>query len=286
MSSVSIIMPAYNAQRFIGRAINSVLNQTFLDWELLIVDDGSTDGTAGYVKYHYSSPQIKLFTQSNQGPASARNAGIEHAQGEFIAFLDADDCWRPNKLSLQIPLFATDSTGVVYGDAELVGGKIEGYSTFFAINPPASGRVTSQLVRRNFIPMLTAVIRRDLLRKIGGFDSDLRAAEDYDVWLRASFHTDFSYSPEIVAEYTIHTESTTSKSELMWTSELQALRKCWGVRQNVLDLNTTKKLANRIATLADKIRPINELEARRSWLDVWKYTTPTSWPGRWLRFSR
>ncbi len=286
MPSVSIIMPAYNARAYIRQAIQSVLDQTFTDWELLIIDDGSTDGTSDVVRRQFPSSGIHLFSQKNQGPASARNLGLHNAHGALLAFLDVDDRWRPEKLAVQVPLFDNLKIGVVYGNAIFTGGLIEGQDNFFAVNRPVSGNVTTPLLRRNFIPMLTAVIRADLLQTLGGFNPNLRAAEDYDLWLRAARHTAFDYTPDILAEYAIHTSSTTSNSELMWKSELDVLWAYWKEYRSKLNSFDTQILAERIAILAEKISLTNKTLARQAWADVRWSARIRSLPRRWLKFAR
>ena len=106
-NKVSVVIPSYNRKDIIGRAIDSVLAQTYKDIEIIVVDDGSTDGTAEYIQKTF--PNIKIFIQENNGAASARNLGISKADGEYIAFLDTDDYWLPEKIAKQVSSITNDS---------------------------------------------------------------------------------------------------------------------------------------------------------------------------------
>ena len=283
MPKVSIIMPVFNGGAYIRESIKSVLAQTFTDFELLIVDDGSTDDTATIIRDEYQRQSIHFFQQTNQGPSAARNLALRHAQGRFIAFLDADDIWKPNKLEQQLPLFTNPNVGVVYGNAEFLGKTIEGKENFFAINEPARGVITQKLLEKNFIPMLTVVIRTDIFHELVGFDPHLRAAEDYDLWLRASLLTEFDFTENLIAKYRIHPTAITQKSALMWQSELMTLWKMWCQSGHSLNAGMQNKLANRLVTLADKVSTINRPLAKEIFWKVWRRSAWRSWPRRfWL----
>lgn len=279
-------MPVFNAQAYIRESIKSVLTQTFSDLELLIVDDGSTDDTATIIRKQYQLPNIHFFQQTNQGPSAARNLALRHAQGAFIAFLDADDVWQPKKLEQQLSLFTNSRVGVVYGNAIFFGTTIEGQDNFFAVNQPARGKITFALLKKNFVPMLTAVIRADILHELVGFDPNLRAAEDYDLWLRASLLTEFDYIENPIAKYRIHSTAITQESSLMWQSEMMALWKMWQQPHQLLNHHKKIILANRLATLADKISTINRPFAKKVFWKVWNRSSWRSWPRRFLIYLR
>jgi glycosyltransferase involved in cell wall biosynthesis len=184
MPKVSVIIPAYNAAPYLAESIESVLAQTYKDYEILVVDDGSSDETASVAKKF--EPAIKLFCQANSGPASARNLAIKHSTGEYVAFLDSDDFWTPDTLTEQVKyLDGNPQVGLVYGEAIMFTqdgasrqdvGKI-GYTTAPTLR---------KLLFGNFIPTPTVMLRRACIEKVGVLkvSSKLAVAEDYEYWLR------------------------------------------------------------------------------------------------------
>jgi hypothetical protein len=184
MPKVSVIIATYQRAHLVNRAIASVFAQTYDDYEIIVVNDGSTDDTR-YVLSDYGDRIIAIH-QNNRGLAAARNAGIQVAQGEYIAFLDDDDLWAPQKLEHQIPLFVADQNiGLVYADmtvfneTEILPGT---YLNGFV--PPHTVMPWTLLQYGNFFPMPTIVIRRICLEEVGYFNEALSVCEDYDLWLR------------------------------------------------------------------------------------------------------
>jgi glycosyltransferase involved in cell wall biosynthesis len=184
---VSIIIPCYNTAQYLGEAIASALAQTFSEFELLIIDDGSTDSTPEIASCFLSDSRVRYIRQDNMGLSAARNKGIELSQGEFIALLDADDIWDPEKLKSQLDAFDNmPDCGLVFTD----------YSTFDEYGIIASEKNSVILetlnlldfdtlyCRNNFIYPSTVMIRRGLFETVGDFDVTLKSAEDYDMWLR------------------------------------------------------------------------------------------------------
>jgi len=187
---LSVIMPAHNARAFIGTAIGSLFGQTRRDFEVIVIDDGSTDGTADVVTAlasarHETSPEVRLLRQSRTGAGGARNAGIAAARSELIGFLDADDRWEPRMVVRQVGRFAADAaidlccTGFRHVDerGEPVAGAV--------FRPPPVIDVSS-LLRMNTIHTSTVVMRRETCRRVGGFDAELPTHEDHDLWLRVA----------------------------------------------------------------------------------------------------
>jgi glycosyltransferase involved in cell wall biosynthesis len=203
---VTVIMPAYEAAAFVGEAIASVLAQTFPDWELLVVDDGSTDGTAGVVAA-YDDPRIRLLALEHSGlPAVARNRGLAASESRYVAFLDADDLWRPDKLARQVALAdSRPDVGLVHtGFERLRDGVLEPFPTPPGLTAP--GSQFERLALGNYVANSTVLLRRDLLTRQGLFDEDprLRGTEDFELWLRLSPHTTFAYVDELLAVYRLH----------------------------------------------------------------------------------
>ncbi len=199
---ISIITPTFNRADFLRIAIDSVLAQSFGDFEHIIVDDGSTDQTPQFVEHYLTDPRIRYFRQENQGPSVARNVGIERSRGEFICFLDSDNFWAPLKLDQQLRLFtAYPDSGVIYGDVVTVdasGGELHRRNMM-----RHSGAITRMLLVDNFISMNTTMARASLIREAGGFRQSDGLAEDYGLWLRMALLAKFRYASEFWAYYRI-----------------------------------------------------------------------------------
>lgn len=196
---ISVITPAYNAEAYIGAAIVSVLQQTLTPTEIIVVDDGSIDKTADVIKQF---DHIIYMRQENKGPAAARNAGIKMAQGDWIAFLDADDLWDKNKLALHYDYFKKNS-GV-----EIV----RGYSKPFRENPGEEGQSFSPVLLTSFV---TGLFKRQVFEKYGLLDEALFWGEDTDWFLRATQANTIIYThQEIVHFYRLHADNVTRRRNL------------------------------------------------------------------------
>jgi glycosyltransferase involved in cell wall biosynthesis len=222
-------MPVYQGREHLADAIDSVLAQTFERLELVIVDDGSTDGSSSVARgYAARDPRVQYRRQENAGQGAARNAGIDAARGDAVAFLDQDDLWLPEKLARQLPLL--DETSVVYSDAYIRrdGGldRAERLSDRLDREP---GSVTfPSLIVGNPIPVLTTVLSRSLLLAHGGFAADraLQGVDDYDLWLRlAAAGVRFTYVPEPLAVYRVHSSAMSSDHVRMAEARLAVFEK-------------------------------------------------------------
>lgn len=199
---VSIITPTYNRAGYLWVAIESALSQTFSDFELIVVDDGSTDSTPELMAGYVNDERIKYVRQANQGQSVARNYGIELAQGEFICFLDSDNAWVPTKLERTLAVFEENpQRDVVYGDYIVI--DAEGSELGINRMKRYSGRITPQLIHDNFVSMNTTMTRKQCFTTMGGFDSEDRLAEDYGLWLRFSTRYQFHYLPMVLGYYRI-----------------------------------------------------------------------------------
>ena len=192
---VSVIMATYNCRQFLGPAIASVLGQTYSHLELHIVDDGSTDNTKEEVERFLADPRVHYHHQQNSGQTVAKNHGIRQSRGEFVAFCDADDMWRPHKLALQVPRFAHNGKlGVVYTRASLIdqqGAPVRPDRSDEPHRP--SGWVTPYLFTINFIPFGTALVRRQCLDEVGLFNESYQMGIDWELWLRVSLRYEFLF---------------------------------------------------------------------------------------------
>lgn len=205
---VSIIIPAYNAESFIGETLDSVLSQTYRNLEVIVVDDGSSDRTVEVIqRYAARDPRIVLVQQTNGGVAAARNRGIRQAKGEFVAPVDADDIWVPEALALMVQRFATApaETGVVYGWSVDIDGLGQTTGGFHAAT--VEGSVLKTLLCHNFLGNASStLIRRSCFDHVGGYDEQLKAqnaqgCEDWDLYLRLAEHYMFAVVPKFLVEY-------------------------------------------------------------------------------------
>jgi dTDP-4-amino-4,6-dideoxygalactose transaminase/glycosyltransferase involved in cell wall biosynthesis len=183
---VSVVIPTYNSADMVREAVASVLGQTYSDYEVVVIDDGSADHTESAMRQF--GDRVRYFKQENQGAGAARNSGIRRARGEYVAFLDSDDLWSSKKLDEQIPLLERDpEIGLVYSDWAVVSENRVVEDSYLRKVPSASGYVFDQLVRWGFILTSGVVVRRACLDDIGDFDNSLSIAQDYDLWLRICY---------------------------------------------------------------------------------------------------
>jgi len=204
MPKVSVVIPAYNAIAYLPESVESAINQTFTDLEVLIIDDGSSDQTVEWAS-QITDPRVKLISQKNKGLSGARNTGIAHAQGEYVALLDADDIWEPTKLEKQVRCLEDDpAVGLVDTWAVLV--DEQGKSTGEVIGSSTEGNVWQRLVEFQTVCCCgsTSLIRRSCFETVGVFDQDLRFFEDLDIFIRIAAHYSFAFVKEPLIRYRQH----------------------------------------------------------------------------------
>ncbi|OON59510.1 hypothetical protein B0920_24360 [Massilia sp. KIM] len=216
---VSVVIPCYNAERYIAATLRSVLAQELADMEVIVVDDGSRDGSVALVRAQF--PEVRVIEQANAGVAAARNRGIAEARGEWIAFVDADDIWLPGKLSAQFEEMAavpgcrmSYTAWQVWPCAEPEPDQayleeLRARAGDTARWSGASGWIYPQLLLDCVVWTSTVLAQRALFAEIGGFDAGLRVGEDYDLWLRASRVTPIQRVARPYALYRIHPSSIT-----------------------------------------------------------------------------
>jgi len=204
---VSVILAVDNREGSVARAITSVLAQTYPHVELIVVDDGSTEGTRDVVERFGAS--VSLITQAHAGVYAARNRGLRHARGELVAFIDSDDAWLSDKLEVQVPLMRPE-VGLVFGDAVHVTAPHEGAPrtglTSFCVAPPRRGRVAERFASCNFAPTCTVLTRRSCMEETGGFSEANELSADYLAWFRIALRHELDYVDREVAEYTVHSD--------------------------------------------------------------------------------
>jgi glycosyltransferase involved in cell wall biosynthesis len=240
MPKVSVIIPAYNRAVLLPETIESVLQQTFRDFEIIVVDDGSTDDTAKVVREIASpalsvvpfshrkagvamterdknnrndKPQtanreprtVKYIYQENRGPGAARNTGIRAARGEYVAFLDSDDIWLQEKLSAQIDLLERHlDTALVFSNCQNFDGKGTPYPALFHYKQPPRGQVFYNLFTWNFIATSSVFVRRECLDAVGPFDETPCMNEDFDMWLRLAARFPIDFTDQILIKHRMH----------------------------------------------------------------------------------
>ncbi|WP_339750437.1 glycosyltransferase [uncultured Marinobacter sp.] len=209
MAVISVITPTYNRARFLPAAVASVLSQTFGDFELIIVDDGSEDNTPDVLKPFFADRRVRYVYQENQGQSHARNLALKQATGDFIAFLDSDDVWAPDKLEKQLAVFRANSeVDIVHGDEAII--NEQGSVVSLQNMRRYSGRITRYLLADNSVSITTALVRRRCFDEMGGFDTSVGVADDYELWLRFSARYCYQYEPGIVASYRVMADQISS----------------------------------------------------------------------------
>lgn len=233
MPLVSVITPAYNAEKHIEETINSVISQTFKDWELIIVDDGSTDKTSKVIEPYLINKNIKYVYQQNAKQGKARNLGIENSTGKYIAFLDADDLWATDKLEKQIVVLQSHNVDVVYS---------QGWVLIDNEKPSENNRVgnvaikgitkgsafLNRLLVQNQIPMLSVILKREKLIDVNCFSTnpEVQNAEDYQLWLKlADNNCTFYGMEERLYYYRLHQNQST-RSDMYAT-----INSIWAIHQ-------------------------------------------------------
>lgn len=219
---VSIIIPTYNRGWVIKEAIDSVLEQTYKNVELLVVDDESTDNTTEILNAY--GKDIQVLTQKNKGVSAARNRGISEAKGELIAFLDSDDLWLPKKLAVQVDFFQSNPEALICQTEEIWirNGK--------RVNPKKKHKKYSGMIFNQCLPLCivspsAVMMRRSLLKKVGLFDEHLPACEDYDLWLRVSWqYPIYLIDTPLIVKQGGHDDQL-SKTPLLDTYRIQSLEK-------------------------------------------------------------
>lgn len=215
MPLVSIIMNCYNGEKYLKEAIVSVLAQSYTNWELVFWDNQSTDESAVIVKSYDDKRICYYYAESNKPLSAARNLAIQKANGEYIAFLDSDDVWLPEKLQKQMNgLTEQTDAGISYcgfetlltSDAESAIRQAKFYSKF-VYKPHNSKSIYNKLLKGNFIIFSTVIIKRDIFDLTGGFSEFLEQNEDFEILLKASLHTNAICSSDVMVKYRIHSSN-------------------------------------------------------------------------------
>ncbi|HRX00435.1 MAG TPA: glycosyltransferase [Cyclobacteriaceae bacterium] len=234
---VSVIIPAYNHERYVGKALQSVVDQTYSNVELIVIDDGSQDQTSAKIKdfiQRHSEMTIIYLQQENKGVCNVLNLGLEIASGEYIAFLASDDYWCLEKLEDQVDFLEKNKNiGMVFSDAWMFSNEKtkpflwstykSGLEKLFK-NGVQNVDFYGVLLTQPLIPALTVMIRREVLTQVGCFDRSL-AYEDYDYWLRIAIHYPIAYLHRPLAYYRLHDANVSNNAGFMLKGMMQTIGK-------------------------------------------------------------
>lgn len=236
---VSVVIPTYNREDVIKRCIKSVLNQTYDNIEIIVVDDGSTDSTQEIVQNIESEDINYHYFNNNLGANVARNKGIELASGDLIGFLDSDDIWLPDKTAKQVSVFnnSNDRLGVVYSGYYVS----DQYGKRIGELPQISGDIFEEELSGDKIsPTSTVMVRQECFEKVGGFNEELPARQDYNMWFRISKKYKFDYVNEPLAKINLSRDDRISEDfDQRMKANRYMLEK---VKQEVSDYNKLKKM--------------------------------------------
>ncbi len=271
---VSVIVPVYNRADLVGATLESILAQTYRNIEIIAVNDGSTDTSLEVLKAYADKypDKVKLIDQQNTGQVRARNNGIQHAQGEFIAFLDSDDTWAREKLELQIPLF-TPKTGLVYCGIN----EVDQNNTIIRTVPCEAGMrgsIYRKLLIKNRMTGGSVVVSRTALESVGVFDESLQAAENWDLWIRTARNFKVNYLNKPLVNYLKHSGNLSSNAERMSQAAWALLQKHLPPSSNNGELRQTYALAYAHFYYNQAVMHFGAGDYRRariSFLHCWRY---------------
>ncbi len=246
--AVSVIIPTYNRATVLEEAVESVLNQTFRNFELLIIDDGSTDHTPQIVEKYRD--KIKYLFQINKGPAAARNFGIQNSEGNFICFLDSDDRWLKNKLDVQVDLIRSDpDIKICYTDEIWMRHGVRVNQKH--VHRKYSGWIYQKCLPLCIISPSSVMIHREVFDRVGFFDESLIVCEDYDLWLRISRVYPITFIPEpLIIKYGGHRDQLSHQFLGMDVFRIRALEKILAENGlETVDRNATVKMLQKKCTI-------------------------------------
>ena len=280
---VSVIIPTRNRAAFLQRALDSVFSQWGLgvefDLEVIVVDDGSTDSTAAVLA---EFPEVRCVRlSSHRGASAARNAGIEASRGAFVCFLDDDDVWLPGRLRLQIPVLERHpEAGAVYSQVL----HMHSGEAFPSSSEAVSGSIFDALLSGNLMCVHSVLVRREALEKTGYFDESLSSGEDWDLWLRLSFHFPFVFVSGLVAVYLV-------SSRGLWQSDAREKENNERVFEKALQMlpdsrrYELKRTVHARTALTSSKTWADALEALRTYPSLMRHSWARDWMSGWMRKS-
>lgn len=214
MPTVSINLCCYNSERFLAATLDSIVAQTYRDWELVIINDGSRDATEEIVKRYIAQGwPIHYHSQTNAGLGASRNKALELSKGKFVALIDHDDLWTPDKLERQIPLFANPRVGLVYSGADVIGPDGRILRPYMPQDRMFRGNVLNELFLLDFLACSTAVMRRSVIDEVGPFRPELAITEEYELWFRIAEKYEFDFVADPLMKWRLHATNATWNSK-------------------------------------------------------------------------
>jgi len=230
---VSVIIPAYNAGLYIGATLETAVNQTFRSFEIIVVNDGSSDDTQSIAQI-FCDRGVTVISQSNAGAAAARNRALSIARGEYVALLDSDDLWEPDYLQTMVGFLSSrPEVSIAFSDSVFFGKSMYSGRRFQEVYPPSTPITFAKVAAQVSHISVAATIRRDVFDRIGLFDGRLRAVDDFDFWLRA-LHAGYRIEPvpRVLVRYRRHVSALSFEGTLNYSSALQILAK-WRDRKDL-----------------------------------------------------
>ncbi|MFN7930507.1 MAG: glycosyltransferase family A protein [Blastocatellia bacterium] len=260
---VSVVICAYNAEPYVAATLDSVFAQTYRNFEVVLVNDGATDNTEEVIRPFLD--KIVYVKQANKGPGAARNAALRVARGRYIAILDSDDQWLPEYLEQMVGFLDTHpEVDLYYPNAVFFGGSHFDDTTFQEVCPSSEPITVEKVLQRECNVFISALFRREMLKKVGWFDEALRGSEDLDLWLRMlqrGYH--FAFTPQVLVRYRKRGDSLSASSVGYYEQVLKAVRK---FRASSLATSLQKSLAEtqikQIVIERDLLRSKQEIAAR------------------------
>jgi len=242
MPKVSVIIPTYNRSEILKKSIGSVINQTFEDFELLVMDDGSDDNTQEVVRSFADKRILYARNESNLGVVGARNKAVSNSNGEYIAFLDDDDIWMPDKLERQTRLMeqSPSSIGAIYTGFYTVDDEIN--KIVKVMVPRYRGNILEDILYYNFIATSTVLIKRECFEKTGLFDEKICYGEDFDMWIRVLEEYEFDYIKDPLVRYLIHPDRITTN----YGAVIKGLEEIMNKHKSLFSLNNKAYSTNKL----------------------------------------
>jgi glycosyltransferase involved in cell wall biosynthesis len=222
--SVSIIMPAFNVEKFVSDAINSVLNQTYKNFELIIIDDGSKDNTLKVV-CSFDDKRIKVLKQENLGVSKARNAGINKSQNKYIAFIDSDDKWHPKKLENFINNISENNIGIYHSNVILFDENGKDLSKYNYSEPISLDNDRDLILIYDFIVLSSVIIPKKVLTEFNGFAEDLNGTEDWDLWIKITRRYNIYKIEEYDTFYRVNPNGLSKNRKLFLLEEYKVIQR-------------------------------------------------------------
>ncbi len=270
MPKVSVIIPVFNADKYIREAIESVINQTFIDYEIVVVNDGSTDRTVEIIQPYEKNIGLKILHRNNSGPSKARNEGVRAARGEYCAFLDADDIMMPERLALQVSSLDNKAgVGLVYTDLMTFNERGIVHRSKKRFIRPYSGNVVEKLLIENFITTSTVMVRKECFERVAYFDETMKHSEDYKMWLSIAKRYEIDYLDLPLVKYRYHADSLSSDRIAIHLSSYAVAQEFWESNE---EYRREKKLlyrmsmANHMVMLSNAYRTAGMNKESLRWL--------------------